>query len=259
MAVHPPALSSAHSKLDRARTHLRALHKLCEPLLDASAYEIRPDIERHGCEYRFRVHAMPMVPDQLSEVIGDCIHNIAATLDHIAWGLVADVGGTPNSDTSYKIFRTSRKKRVWLTGLPPNRDYPFLDVIDWHQPHRRHGSISDALPIIEDLDIIDKHRELLVAAAVPALPWWQNDEGSTQPIDARYWEIPMEPPNEVMRVTFNTPPNFDLKPHFEVEVRLREGADYLSVDWAPRVSILTMLDSLITDIALLLSAIGNVL
>jgi hypothetical protein len=251
--------------LDRARFHLGALYNLCEPLIDPNAYEMWPEIQAEGLQYRFRVHAAPAIPEDLSAVIGDTVHNLRAALDHAAWGLVIASNGSPTGSTAYPILRGEHQTgRVRLSGLPEGRSFPFLEVISWHQPNARHGAIGDALPVIEDLDNIDKHCELLAAAAVVRQPWYPVPDGGTQATDARYWSIPLIPRNEILRITFDTRPNFDLQPEFLIEVRLSDGpqgADFATRGcvWVTELSVTSLLKHLIFDVDQLLSAIGAAL
>src|SRR5919199_1097563 len=46
-------------------------------------------------EYVFRFGRVPAVPPVLSAIIGDAIHNLRVSLDHLAWQLVIATGGTP--------------------------------------------------------------------------------------------------------------------------------------------------------------------
>jgi hypothetical protein len=92
-------------------------------------------------------------------MLGDVIHNLRSTLDHLAFALVSAAGGTPDKYISFPIFDSLKA----YTDLAPGRlkgVNPYcLQTIDNMQPYS-HGWGHWAWQL-HQLDIIDKHRLLL--------------------------------------------------------------------------------------------------
>src|ERR1035437_3291653 len=54
-------------------------------------------------QVRFYVQQVPAIPNELAFTLGDALHNLRSTLDHLAYALVVAAGGTPNRYTSFPI------------------------------------------------------------------------------------------------------------------------------------------------------------
>src|SRR5690242_9825168 len=84
-------LDSSIAKLRRATDHFAAL---CEVEIRrrggyADTYPIRPERSRDGLEYTFYVGEVPSIEvDRVATLVGDCLFNLRASLDHIVYALV---------------------------------------------------------------------------------------------------------------------------------------------------------------------------
>lgn len=98
-------------------------------------------------------------------IIGDVVHNLRSSLDHLAWQLVEANGGTPSDkpgeQTAFPIRDVRRKELRIHGGVDPRA----LKVIEDLQPYNVHPeSPTDAdLWHLHRLDIVDKHHGLLLA------------------------------------------------------------------------------------------------
>ena len=56
-----------------------------------------------------------------SLILGDLLHNLRSALDHLAWQLVVDGGGTPSQDTNFPVCCSTQVSRVQrsLSGAQP--------------------------------------------------------------------------------------------------------------------------------------------
>jgi hypothetical protein len=100
-------LDGVRSKLDRARFHLSEVEGLAAPLVGACRGAVVGDDERDGREYAFWVTEVPPIDPVIGLVVGDAVHNLRSSLDHLACELVIAGGGTPSEHTAFPILRTA--------------------------------------------------------------------------------------------------------------------------------------------------------
>lgn len=80
------ALDGVKLKVARAAEHLDVLRVECSAYLDSRPYELvrKPQLEGEDSEdlLFWKVHHLP--PLRLSVLLGDLLHNLRSSLDHIA-------------------------------------------------------------------------------------------------------------------------------------------------------------------------------
>lgn len=122
---------------------------------------------------------IPEPPPLVGLLIGDCVHNLRAALDHIVYALIktnpARPPNTPNRSTMFPIrdtregYESQVNKLQRLAGLPDNA----AAVVRALQPYntREKGLNHKAHPlfVLDALENIDKHRRLTVAAGISNL------------------------------------------------------------------------------------------
>jgi hypothetical protein len=173
-------LPSHSLKVERAREHLQTFEAEERIWLASKPYAIvdepdpdmpldalpDPRIQRR----RFRVTHIDPVPDHLSLVFGDCVHNLRAALDHLALALAK--AHTPTmtekqiGTSEFPIFfdgpMTPKEQQRKIGCIAP----AAAKVIERMQPHLRGQNYAmDPLWQIHDLDRIDKHRAPTVCVA----------------------------------------------------------------------------------------------
>ncbi|MEE9284676.1 MAG: hypothetical protein V3V35_02990, partial [Dehalococcoidia bacterium] len=98
------APKSSVLKFRRAKVHFQALKAEIEdffkpdpdsPVID---FEVNPD----DGVVRFRVKKQ--LPAEWGLLIGDCINNLRAGLDHWVWATILEHGGTPTRSNEFPIF-----------------------------------------------------------------------------------------------------------------------------------------------------------
>lgn len=111
------------------------------------------------------------MPDEVSLLAADLVHNTRAALDHTLAGLKARFGGDAGSG-SFPICKTSNdwasrvdgKGRSPLAGLEWSAAF---DLIERHQPLATDSPEDHPLVVLHGLDNDDKHRLLRRAFAYP--------------------------------------------------------------------------------------------
>lgn len=163
MAVISDPLRSAKLKWQNAQTHLKTLQVKVAEFVDPEAYEIRQEL--HAKRMTFVLAFKEPLSDQLANislVFGDVIQNYRATLDHISYGLgIAESGVEPPPDANRLSFPIGRTQAAfdndaWHIKSLSARSKNFIRN---HQSYRRpHDPDADFLPLLGELNDMDKHR-----------------------------------------------------------------------------------------------------
>ena len=171
-------LSGVLLKIDRAKTHLNDFDRRAERIKTACRKAVIRERDEQRSEYVFRFNRVPAVPALLIAVIGDAIHNLRVSLDHLAWQLVIATGSTPRTKdvTTFPILEVLPTADHWGRALPqitPRVPKTLREVLDEVQPYKRAKPAHHELAVLHQLDISDKHRKLLVAViGVQSFAWF---------------------------------------------------------------------------------------
>jgi hypothetical protein len=154
--AHP--LDGARLKLARAQEHINAFGEESVPYLNSKF--CRLDFRDEG-DFRnvFLVVTEPP-PIRLSAILGDCVHNIRASLDHLAWQLVIANQSTPNSNTAFPIFASKDKYRDSIARITAGMKDTAITRIEELQPYHKGDVRQSLLWFLYELDNEDKHRAL---------------------------------------------------------------------------------------------------
>src|ERR1700686_281492 len=87
-------------KIERAKKHIRDLGVRIRMFCESDAYTIgvkpHPIAEIQQTTLYFA--SVDPIPDDISLIIGDAVHNLRSSLDHLAWQLVLANGGISSRD-----------------------------------------------------------------------------------------------------------------------------------------------------------------
>ena len=191
------------------------------------------EIHNDGRQHIYRVKRAGPQDPTWSAIIGDCVHNLRAALDHLAWQLVLASGNRPDLTTQFPI-RTSRCRWNPRTRCPEPTPLKvgggvsreIMEVIESIQPYHG-GDTGRRLKMLNSLDVVDKHHTLVVVAQVARAAGTNWDPGGVAPPDAIevWWSRRRLVDDEiVVRFTFD-PPNPELDPnlHFYPNVAFEKG------------------------------------
>lgn len=156
-------MESVKLKVARAEEHLGALRAECSAYLDSRPYEL-VGLPRTGDGDEdlliWRLHHPP--PLRLSVLLGDMLHNLRSSLDHLAWQLVLANGGTPDKKTSFPILLQRKNAPPEIAGeISPKA----AALVEHFQPYNNASGApgEDPLHVLGALNNIDKHREFNIA------------------------------------------------------------------------------------------------
>jgi len=161
--------ASVLSKLNRAREHVQGLAK--EAATYHESLRVRRVLENEGKDHVFLWESYSPAPERLGLIIGDAVHNVRSSLDHLVVTLAkagaAANGGSVSADDErglqYPIFNIDTtfdaRKGRYLKHVS-ERDIVYIRA---RQPFTIAADPSiHFLARISDLDNADKHRQINV-------------------------------------------------------------------------------------------------
>lgn len=214
-------------KLDRAIEHLRELEAESTVFYQADPQPVSVEPEPHGLYYVLRQRLIREPPySRWAVLIGDAVHNARCALDYVAWQLAernAPMRTKPDRLTLFPLFgdevhyRTVGVRRLRHVGDDART------LIESLQPYNRPDPAADPLLWLEDLDVTDKHKCLvLVGFTVEPLRFFAWSRGGR-----RIAPVAMHPPGPVndsaALVRFILPPNSQVKMEGRVTYEVRFG------------------------------------
>lgn len=144
-------------KADWAHDHIDKLDRAIGDFLTKRHFRIRDEQDSETLEHTYRfIDADPFPPEIVGHV-GDALHNLRSSLDHLVWQLVIANGKKPCRKNSFPIFDPERGTpfaeitKETLKGVHPKA----VEAIEKLEP------FYDLLWLLHRLDILDKHREIL--------------------------------------------------------------------------------------------------
>ena len=176
--MHP--LDGPLAKVERGKRQIVALQDEVQRLIKRNPYFVAV-AEPYGKAgyYNLRVQGgLSQFPDEWGVLIGEIAHNLRSALDGLAWQLALLDCSKPHAHTAFPICRVGRGERrrrdgrilptFWESGRPRLRSIKakFWTRIESFQPYKgRNGRRYSPLWLLEELNIIDKHR--LITVVVP--------------------------------------------------------------------------------------------
>jgi hypothetical protein len=160
----PSRYDQVLAKYNWAKKHIDDLEVAVDSFRLNNPHSIGREHDTQAGEFVYYVKAIPTIPDGLSFMLGDALHNLRSTLDHLACALVEAAGGKPNSKTCFPIFDTPKAFSDMSRGKVPGLGKYALCLLDNIQPYEKgfgHWAWQ-----LHKLDIIDKHRILLTVSTV---------------------------------------------------------------------------------------------
>jgi hypothetical protein len=158
-------LQDSRAKLGRAQEHFDTLQREIDAFLETKPYRIVIDRPLDHW-YVFRIDTASDIPsERWALLIGDCVHNLRAALDYIAWRLA---GSDPDdTHTQFPIFLTEGSWDRSASKCIRSMGSAAQALLKAGQPFNRPNPRNSALGGIHVLDNADKHKLLTVVAAMP--------------------------------------------------------------------------------------------
>jgi hypothetical protein len=244
-----PDLTGVELKLRRAETHLAHLNESMQARLHPDSYRLVVKHNPQTGEHVYSVNDLPPLDAEWAVVAGEILFNLRSALDHLAWQLVRLDGGTPGDKTQFPVRESPFNKKGDFIGVdlvPPLKRLDIRDALEKCQPYDttlapQHGIDQNPLWRLHRLNIIDKHRLLLVVVHVldqHRLPWWEAEQGDPRP-EVRLNQSPLEDGSPIAWFDFHgaePPANFN--PRIAFAVALNEP-EFPGIPHIPLTEILT--------------------
>jgi hypothetical protein len=220
-----PSLASARAKIDRAAVHLRWFAAAWQEVVDRDDYTFVHEVHASGLNHRYRAAAVPELGAGWALVLGDCVHNVRAALDHLVHELVRADGGTPGERTHFPVQHTAGRAFVWGGVSDEARE-----LIEAVQPFT--GTADGArLTVIERLDTTDRRRHLELSVGARGIEAQRRDEPARPvPPIVKVWtsDQPIATGRTVHGYTYARPhfledPNVRVVPYVTIEDPLAEA------------------------------------
>lgn len=211
-----PELASVRAKIDRAEHHLKDIDEFLKLLINSDSNANRPVIFEHESNGNVLVvkltECQPIDPT-LPLMIGDCLHNLRSALDHLVYQLA--IKNATSSKAAAKTFFPIYLTKATFDERVKKEVKPFIsDValaeIEKCQPYTAYDVADEAdIWILSQLDIIDKHRLLVVAgqkfAATEFTLTFPDGQRVHQVIPEPHWK-PVKDGAEIIRFKIAKPP-----------------------------------------------------
>lgn len=165
-------------RLRRAREHLDSLKVEVAEWQKVNPVRIVPDFDLRSAKKLIRVKDVQTPAARFGLIIGDCLHNLRAALDNLAYELSEAGYGSPLPESvaktvEFPIFLT---RNDWDRRNAGHRKIAQMKtqaraVIERLQPHKRGDETAaskDLLWVLHKLNNIDKHRLSHLSLAVPS-------------------------------------------------------------------------------------------
>jgi len=151
-------------KIERANQHAADLFTRLSAFFDTNPYQVVIEDDPRTGDRVFRLHKVADVPLEIAAAIGDIVHNLRASLDHLACQLVLANGETPTRQTAYPVCKDAQEYTAKRTAKKvKGMSCAAVQLIDATRPYK--GG-NDDLWRLNELDIIDKHRLLLAVGGL---------------------------------------------------------------------------------------------
>ena len=158
-------LLSARLKVERAKQHIADLEVATRAFLDSNPYEVRAKDDPQTGQLVYEVVSVRDASTCIPLAAGEAIQQLRSALDHLAYQLFqtgAYLQGVKEREVYFPIFETSKAKSEFL-GTRKGTRKDVIDTIDEIEPYK--GGKGHRLWVLNRLNNIDKHRQLLVAGA----------------------------------------------------------------------------------------------
>ena len=229
--VHHP-LYSTHLKMIRAYESLKTLQQVTQGFLEGNPYAVHRQFDPDSREHFITASVDQRAPvEDWSVHIGEAVHNMRSSLDHLAWQLTISASGDPPDPLpkdwrriEFPIFSTQAgwdgkvgwKRKIWGVS-PQNRAR-----IERLQPFCCGEATATRHPlwVLHELDNVDKHRSLNIVGAAMSVSHLEFVGLGSGHVELRHQSTgPFQDGAEMAR--FLIPPEF----HTQVEVNDRYRFD----------------------------------
>lgn len=206
-------------KLDWAKTQIDALAKSIQGWLLSDAYSLVEHLEPKTGDQVLEAKITKPPPKEWPLMLGDAVHNLRSALDHIAYKLAVDGHQSKHPGKSIPL---GHQRRIMFPIVAVSNN-PKLSVEEFYaqvvkgqlryvpdaaaaaiealQPYKRTPDrpLADPLWVVNEIDIIDKHRKLHTTPAAFPLQHFSLGGGDVYVKHLQIGGGPVEDGTEILR------------------------------------------------------------
>lgn len=170
-------LEGIFDRVRRAEEHLKTIQGELLAYYDADECVVRgkynPELDGGTGHVEGVTIASPPIRPSVNTLIGEFLHDLRSSLDHLAWQLVLDAGGKPTEKTRFPIRdapRTNKKGERRGPGVPGGILAPARTLVGAAQPYQWGTRYREhPLWLLHQLWNIDKHRYVIAQGSRTAI------------------------------------------------------------------------------------------
>ena len=160
--------SGIKEKLKRADENILNLESEVSGFFQECKYPVLPKIQDKEHAEAVEYFKKLTIPLRFSVLSGEIVHHLRSCLDHIIWEFSNDAVRT-SKDAKFLEFpilkegpTAENKFTSYDRKIQGVTNVAALKLIDKFQPYHRSDPVINPLYLINNVDIIDKHRELVI-------------------------------------------------------------------------------------------------
>lgn len=187
-------------------------------LKDGPMYEIAVQPQSDGRTYIYTVERGRPLPEDLRFRVGDAMHNLRATLDNIAYGLVSTYR-KPIWNTAFPVCRNASQFKIKALPKFAGIDQGAIDIIESFQPYKdRNG---DWLKVLDGRWNRDKHRAPMLVGLIPSRFSMLENDGDIADY-VIYVDKGLKDGMAVSHVVYKSDQHTRREPHLTFEIAIEE-------------------------------------
>ena len=165
-------------KIERANKHIADLKTLTEGVVNGDSCRLHIEKDGKTGNDTLKIDSIKPLPPDAVLIIGDAVHKLHTALDLMMSEIVRD----PDRYTRFPFFETRQEVVGQMdSGKIKAAGHEICDLImNTIKPYR--GG-NDTLYGLHDLDIVDKHRRLIVILDVVSITIDAEDENGKLPVE----------------------------------------------------------------------------
>lgn len=155
-------------KIERAKCHIADLEREINAFIKANPYSLVIKRDIQAGKQRLMPSDGARIPDKIALIAGDAIHNLRASLDHLACDLVR-LNGNPTEGVYFPFAKDANGLETQIKEKIQGASPEVHDIVRALKPYKRENGGNTALRALHDLDIADKHVALTPTLAAVGL------------------------------------------------------------------------------------------
>jgi hypothetical protein len=166
------AMDGVRAKMTRAEENIRNLDAEIAAVLRTTppSYTVLGQLQNNGLEYVIVAKGKIVIPLRIPVLIGEIVHHLRSSLDHLITALVIKNGGTPTSHHQFPICTSADEfKKSVDRGRIQDVSPSAAKIIESVQPYTNPTPTDTVLHAVKNLNNLDKHRLLIVTTSVASI------------------------------------------------------------------------------------------